>query len=51
MKKKISKRITVFMAIPTLLTQTIPAMAALTESNKYSYTETYLDAYYSTGFQ
>lgn len=49
MKKKISKVLAVFMAILILLTQAIPAMAALTQGNKYSYTETYLNAYYSTG--
>ena len=49
MKKKISKVLAVFMAILILLTQAIPAMAALTQGNKYSYTETHLNAYYSTG--
>ena len=48
MKRKISKVIAVLMAILTLLTQAIPVMA-LTEGSKYSYTETYLDAYYDTG--
>lgn len=48
MKRKISKVIAVLIAILTLLTQAIPVMA-LTEGNKYSYTETYLDAYYDTG--
>lgn len=48
-KKKISKLIAVLLSVITLLVQTTPALAALVEGNKYSYTETYLDAYYSTG--
>lgn len=49
MKKKISKAIAVLLSAVILFAQAIPAFAALTEGNKYSYTERYLDAYYSTG--
>lgn len=48
MKKKISKGIAVLLSVVILFAQAIPAFA-LTEGNKYSYSERHIDAYYSTG--
>ena len=49
MKKKISKLLAVLLSVVILLTNAIPAFAALTEGTKYSFTTKYLDAYYDTG--
>ncbi|MDE5985376.1 MAG: VaFE repeat-containing surface-anchored protein [Eubacterium sp.] len=49
MKKKISKIMAVLLSMLILLTQTVPAFAALTEGNKYDFETRYLDAYYDTG--
>ncbi len=50
MKKKISKILAVLLSVFVLFSSMpITALAALTEGSKYSYTEKYLDAYYSTG--
>lgn len=48
MKKKISKIVAVLLAVLMFITQALPVLA-LTEGNKYSYTEKYLNAYYNTG--
>lgn len=49
MKKKISKALAVLLSAVILFAQAIPTFAALVAGNKYSYTTTYLDAYYTTG--
>lgn len=50
MKRKISKILAVLLSVFILFnSMPITALAALTEGNSYSYDETYLNAYYSTG--
>ena len=50
-KKKLRLNIATLLLALVMLISSIPmqALAALTEGNSYSYDETYLDAYYSTG--
>ena len=50
-KQKQRLRIASLLLALVMLISSIPmqALAALTEGSSYSYTETYLDAYYSTG--
>lgn len=49
MKKKISKIMAVLLSMLILLTQAVPALAALTEGNEYDFETRYLNAYYNTG--